>query len=322
MTSTAAREALLDAMIRIRVVEELIAAHYSEQRMRCPVHLSVGQEAPAAAFSLAAQAGDYAVSTHRGHAHYLAKGGALGPMIAELHGRATGCSGGRGGSMHLADASVRFMGTSAIVGNSIPVGVGLGLALRIRGERQASAVFLGDGATEEGVFYESLTIAAVRALPVVFLCENNLYSVYSPLAPRQPAGRAIADMVAAVGVPAVSVDGNDAVACLESVTAALTAARGGHGPQFVEFATFRHLEHCGPDEDDHLGYRPADEVRSWRDRDPIDALTAQLATEGIDSAVRARNTRRRATQEVERAFADALAAPFPDAAACWADVYA
>ena len=141
MTDAQLEIRLLGAMLRIRMVEEAIAIRYSDQEMRCPVHLSIGQEAPSAAFSLAVQREDLAVSTHRGHAHYLAKGGALGPMIAEIYGKSTGCSRGRGGSMHLADTAAGFMGTSAIVGNSIPVGVGLGLALQIKGRAQASCAW-------------------------------------------------------------------------------------------------------------------------------------------------------------------------------------
>jgi pyruvate dehydrogenase E1 component alpha subunit len=149
------RSTLLDlyrAMVRIRMVEQSIASSYAEQQMRCPVHLSIGQEAPSAAFSLVTEPGDLAVSTHRGHAHYLAKGGDLRRMLAEIYGKATGCSGGIGGSMHLIQTTMGFMGTSAIVGNSIPVGVGLGLAMKNQGIPYAACVFLGDGATEEGVF--------------------------------------------------------------------------------------------------------------------------------------------------------------------------
>ena len=159
--------------------------------MRCPTHLSVGQELVSAVFSLIAKKKDYAVSTHRGHAHYLAKGGSLKKMIAEIYGKETGTSRGKGGSMHLIDLNVNFMGTSAIVGNSIPVGVGLGLAIKLKNEKKISFVFLGDGAIEEGVFYESLNFAIVKQIPVIFICENNLYSVYSSLKVRQPLKRKI-----------------------------------------------------------------------------------------------------------------------------------
>ena len=267
---------LYRTMLRIRMVEEAIAAAYADQEMRCPVHLSIGQEAPAAAFSLITQPGDLAVSTHRGHAHYLAKGGDLRRMLAEIYGRATGCSAGIGGSMHLIDTAVGFMGTSAIVGNSIPVGVGLGLALKTQGIPQAACIFLGDGATEEGVFYESVNIAALRQLPVLFLCENNQYSVYTPLEQRQPKSRKIVDVARSLGIRAESVDGHSAPASYEVVSRILPAVRQGEGPALIEFSTHRYLEHCGPNDDDHLAYRRPGELKEWIERDPLRSLGRQL----------------------------------------------
>ena len=182
---------LLKVMMRIRAVEEKIAAEYNQQKMRCPTHLSIGQEAVPSAISSCINKNDFAVSTHRGHAHYLAKGGDLKAMIAEIYGKETGCSKGKGGSMHLIDTKVGFMGTSAIVGNSIPVGVGLALSSKLKKSDQICVVYLGDGAVEEGVFYESLNFAILKDLRVLFVCENNLYSVYSSLDVRQPKNRKI-----------------------------------------------------------------------------------------------------------------------------------
>ena len=182
---------LLNAMRRIREVELRIAKEYPKQQIRCPVHLSVGQAAPSAALSLVVKKKDYLVSTHRGHAHYLAKGGDLNAMICELYGKGTGCSKGKGGSMHLIDTSVNFKGTSAIVGNSIPTGTGLALASKLNESGQVSIINFGDGAIEEGAFYESLNFACTKQLPAVYICENNFYSVYSPLNVRQPEGRII-----------------------------------------------------------------------------------------------------------------------------------
>jgi len=313
---------LFEWLTRIRMVEEEIAKRYSEQKMRCPVHLSIGQEAPSAAFALATQVGDYAVSTHRGHAHYLAKGGNLSAMIAELYGKETGCSKGRGGSMHLADKSVGFMGTSAIVGNSIPIGVGLALSLQIRKVRQASVIFLGDGAIEEGVFYESANFAAVKNLPTVFLCENNEYSVYSGLPVRQPAGRQISDLAAAIGLTSKAVDGNDVEVCYGAIDSALRAARDGEGPQFVEFKTYRHLEHCGPNDDDHLGYRPPGELQDWLDKDPVSLYQNELESRGVLSAEKVLNIRSTVAREIDEAFASAEAASFPVMADFTDGVYA
>lgn len=295
-------------MLRIRVVEQEISRRYAGQQMRCPVHLSIGQEAPAAAFGLAASSRDLAVSSHRGHAHYLGKGGDLRAMIAELHGRATGCSGGIGGSMHLVDPSVGFMGTSAIVGNSIPVGVGLALAEQATGRGGLVGVFLGDGATEEGVFYESVNIAALRRLPVLFLCENNGYSVYSGIEGRWPAGRDVGAVVRAMGVRAQTVDGQSGSECLDAIDREVARIRAGEGPALLEFRTYRYLEHCGPSEDDHLGYRPAAEVEGWRVRDPIALLRGELGIDPSDDA----ELQDDLLAEVTDAFDRALEDPFPD----------
>ena len=270
-------EQLLRVMVRIRMVEEAIADRYHEEKMRCPVHLSIGQEAPSAAFSLVAKLQDYAVSTHRAHAHFLAKGGNLNSLIAELYGKVTGCSKGAGGSMHLADQSKGFMGSSAIVGNSIPVGVGLGLALKLRTENLVSWVFLGDAATEEGVYYESMNFAVLKKIPVVFMCENNDYSVYSDASVRRPASQTIAHVASALGAQARQVNGNDPLQSLEAVKWAREKAK--RGPVLLEFNTFRQREHCGPNFDDSLGYRAKDYVRRGMEDDPVKKLKASLELE-------------------------------------------
>jgi len=166
-------------MLRIRMVEEAIADRYAEQEMRCPVHLSIGQEAIAVGVCSALEFRDYVMSTHRGHAHYLAKGGDLKALLAEIYGRATGCASGKGGSMHLVDLSVNMLGTTPIVGSTLPVAVGTAFATRMRHQDNITVVFFGEGATEEGVFAESINFAALKRLPVIFVCENNLYSVYT-----------------------------------------------------------------------------------------------------------------------------------------------
>ena len=182
-------EQIYKKILRIRMIEEEIAARYHEGKMRCPTHLSIGQEATAAAISLLTTKDDKAVSTHRCHAHYLAKGGSLKAMISELYGKRTGCCKGKGGSMHLIDKKVGFMGSSAIVGNSIPVGTGIALAEKLKNTNNKTIVYLGDAATEEGVFYESVNFAALKQLNVIYVCENNMYSVYTPLSERQPRDR-------------------------------------------------------------------------------------------------------------------------------------
>lgn len=302
---------LLTKMHFMRLVEEEIASRYPNQQMRCPVHLSIGQEGVPAGFALAVRKSDYAVSTHRGHAHYLAKGGDPKAMIAEIYGRATGCSKGKGGSMHLIDQSVRFMGSTAIVGNSIPIGVGLGLASQINGSDDVSCIFLGDGAVEEGVFFESVNFAAVKKLPVLFICENNLYSVYSPLSVRQPEGRNIACMVQTLGVDSVRADGNDVEIVFSVLSRMFDEIRSGGGPRFVEFLTYRWREHCGPSYDDELGYRTDDEVAFWKAKDPIDVMTRRINDSSPDLLADVQKELLKIRFEIDDAFRFAERSPFP-----------
>lgn len=320
MTATLPQRLLRD-MLRIRAVEEAIAERYAEQKMRCPVHLSIGQEAPAAAAGAALAPTDLAVSGHRAHAHYLAKGGDLKAMIAEIHGKATGCCSGKGGSMHLTDLSAGFVGSTAIVGGTVPVGVGLALARQLAGCGEMVCVFIGDAVLETGVFYESANFAALRRLPVLFLCENNLYSVYSPLSVRQPAGRSLAEAASTMGLNATAGDGNDVLASHDLIAAAAARIRRGEGPQFVELATYRWREHCGPMFDNDIGYRSPAEFEAWRALDPIARLTRQLlAGGGIDNAWLAA-TSGAIKDEVDAAFAFADASPFPGPEAAFTDIW-
>jgi TPP-dependent pyruvate/acetoin dehydrogenase alpha subunit len=304
---------LLFRMKRIRHVEETIATRYRDGKMRCPTHLSTGQEAVAAAAGLALRSDDFAVSTHRSHAHYLGKGGDLNAMLAEIHGKATGCARGRGGSMHLADPRVNFTGSTAIVANSIPLGVGLALSAQLHGTDQVSCIFFGDGAVEEGAFYESVNFAAVRKLPVLFLCENNLYSVYSGKNVRQPIERQIHQMVAAMGVISTHGDGNDAPAAYARILDAVYSIRHEGGPRFLEFDTYRWREHCGPNYDNDLGYREESEFLEWKARDPIGRLEWDMLNDEVISDVDVDAMQQRIEVEVNAAFASAEAAPWPDA---------
>lgn len=313
---------LLRHMTRIRMVEEEIAARYGQGKMRCPTHLSIGQEGVPAALAECLRPDDFAVSTHRGHAHYLAKGGDLNAMVAEIYGKVTGCARGKGGSMHLIDKSVGFMGTSAIVGNSIPIGVGLALSAQHHATDQVSCVFLGDGATEEGVYYESLNFAAVRKLPVLFVCENNLYSVYSPLEVRQPPGRCIATVAQSMGLKTIKGDGNDVIAVHDGCSKAIADIRAGGGPWLVEYSVYRWREHCGPNFDNDLGYRSVAEYEHWRSREPIGALRALLlkSFEGLIKFEEKMLAELRS--EVESAFDFAEVSPFPLAEEAYLGEYA
>jgi TPP-dependent pyruvate/acetoin dehydrogenase alpha subunit len=271
---------LCKGMRRIRTVEETIAARYSEQEMRCPTHLSSGQEAVSASVGAVLRSNDLAVSGHRAHAHYLAKGGNLNAMIAEIYGRVTGCSRGKGGSMHLIDETAGFMGSTAIVGGTVPVGVGLGYSLLMNGNDRICCIFIGDSVVETGVFYESLNFAILKNLPILFVCENNFYSVYSPLSVRQSTVIPIHQRVSGLGIRTHHGDGNDVLRAHTIVSEAVTHIRSGRGPVFLEFETFRWREHCGPNFDDELDYRPDNLREEWRDRDPISLFEVGAISEG------------------------------------------
>jgi pyruvate dehydrogenase E1 component alpha subunit len=243
-------------------------------------------------------------------------------MVAEIYGKATGCAKGKGGSMHLIDLAVNFMGTSAIVGNSIPIGVGLALSAQLKKTDQISCIFLGDGAVEQGVFYESVNFALVRNLPVLFICENNLYSVYSPLAVRQPKGRSIASMANAMGIKVATGAGSDVESCHQIMQDAVNAVRAGQGPYFLEFSTYRWREHCGHSFDNDIGYRTQEEFLDWHSRDPLIRLEKTLNDAAATVQQEVNNIKAAVASEIEVAFAAAEAAQFPDAREAYQDVYA
>lgn len=313
---------LLREMIRLRLIEEGIAERYPQGGMRCPTHLSIGQEAAAIGVGAALDRLDLAVSGHRAHGHYLAKGGDLRAMLAEIYGKATGCSGGRGGSMHLIDTSVGFIGSTAIVGNSIPIGVGLALSLQLRKSKHVAAIFFGDGAVEEGSFYESANFAAVRKLPVLFVCENNFYSVYSPLSVRQPTGRQIYKMAEAIGIPSAIADGNDVEQTYLQAIAAITRIREGHGPFFLELTTYRLREHCGPNYDNHIGYRTEEEFLHWKTQDPISRYEAALIQRDFLTQTGLAALKKQINSEISTAFEFAEMSPYPTAESAYQGLFA
>lgn len=308
-------------MKRIRLVEETIAKRYSEWKMRCPTHLCTGQEAIATAVGMVLEKDDFIVSGHRSHGHYLGKGGDLKKMIAEIYGKVTGCSSGKGGSMHLVDKEVAFMGSTAIVGGTIPVGVGLGLSIRLHGTNQISCIFFGDGATEEGVFYESVNFAALKGLPVLFICENNFYSVYSSLSSRQPANRNICRLVDSMGVHSEYGDGNNVIDVYKKVSEAVKTIRNGKGPFFLEFTTYRWREHCGPNYDNDIGYRTEAEFLSWKEKDPIALMEAQLLENGVISRADIEDVEIAIQQEIRDAFEFAEQSPSPAQEEAYKDLY-
>ena len=307
---------LLRSMTRIRMVEEEIAKRYSQQQMRCPVHLSVGQEAAAVGVCAALEQRDWVFSGHRNHAHYLAKGGNLKAMLAEIYGKTTGCCGGRGGSMHLTDQSAGFIAATPIVGSTVPIAVGAALTAQREGNGRVVVVFLGDGAMEAGVVHESLNFAALKGLPILFACENNFYSVYSPLNVRQPANRSISDVAAGHGVTTLNADGNNVLEVYTKAKSAVQELRQGKGPIFIELPTYRWLEHCGPGYDNNIGYRTEEEFQEWKHRDPL-RIASQHSAIALDAT-----TLKAISQEIHEAFASAISDPLPDPALASNLVYA
>ena len=313
---------LYKGMLRIRVVEETIADHYPEQEMRCPVHLCIGQEAVATGVCSAMQRRDYVLSGHRSHGHYLAKGGSLKAMMAEIYGRAAGCAKGKGGSMHLVDLDAGFLGAAPIVGSTIPIGVGAAFGCWQRGEDNVTVVFFGDGATEAGVFHESLDFAVLKNLPVVFVCENNLYSVYSPMEVRQSNRRSIVTLAQAHGMHAERGDGNNVKEVFRIANAAIKKARSGQGPSLLEFTTYRWREHCGPNLDNDIGYRTEEEYQAWKILCPVEAMAAKLVETSDLSNDQASAIGAELRQEAEQAIVYAKACAFPDASKMTTEVYA
>lgn len=321
VTDRATRVELFRQMLRIRRIEEEVARRYADQNMRCPVHLSVGQEAAAVGACSVLRASDPIVSTHRCHGHYLAKGGDLDAMIAELHGKLTGCCSGRGGSMHLFDTAAGVLASVPIVGGNVPLAVGAALASQQRGLPDVAVAFFGDGAFEEGIVHESANFAGCHRLPVVFFLENNRYSVYTPIEQRQPA-RSLLAFADTHGLAARSVDGNDVLEVREAMMHAVARARRGDGPSLIVAETYRFLEHCGPADDDGLGYRPVGELAAWKNRCPIAAFETTLRAAGELDEDMVAGFEHEIAIEVGAAFDAALAAPSPAANTATELVYA
>jgi acetoin:2,6-dichlorophenolindophenol oxidoreductase subunit alpha len=269
---------LLETMVRIRLVDEKIIRLYPRRIMRCPVHLSIGQEAVAAGVCKALIPGDMVFSSHRTHGYYIATGGDISAMMAELLGKSSGCCSGKGGSQHLSYIERGFLGSSAIVAGTIPIAVGAAMAARMQGKKQVTVVDFGDGAADQGVFYESLNFAALHRIPVVFICENNLYATHAHQSARQ-ANPNIFEKASSFNIPSMRIDGNDAVSVYRHARTAVAHARSGGGPFFLECMTYRWYEHVGVHYDYELGYRAKDELVAWKARCPIKKLKAFLLSQ-------------------------------------------
>ncbi len=304
--------AQLERMLLIRRAEEAVAELVTSGEARCPCHLAVGQEACAVGVAEAFRGGDRAFGAHRSHGHYLALGGDLDAMFAEILGKAGGCSGGMGGSMHLVSPENGLLGTVPIVGATIPMAVGAGLAAKLDGSGALAVSFFGDGATEEGVFHESMNLAATFSLPVIFVCENNLFSSHLHIALRQPSN-CVARYALAHRVAYEILDGNDVCAVSGATSRAAVRARAGEGPTFLELVTYRWRGHVGPSEDIDVGVKRGDELKFWKQRDPVRRLReAMIAAEMITAGeIDAMNEG--AASRVQESVARARSAPYPPA---------
>ncbi len=294
--------------LRIRLVEEKIIELYPSDKIQSPVHLSIGQEAVAVGVCAALERSDLLFSTYRSHAYYLAKGGDLSRMFAELYGRTGGGSGGKAGSMHLAAPEVGMMGSSAVVCSTLPHAAGAAYAARLRKTGQVIVCTFGDGATEEGVYHETLNFIALHKLPVILVCENNGLAVHTPLSQRQ--SYVIGDHVRAYGIAVSKLkDGMDFDAVSDHMKDVVAGVRAGKGPHFVEIHTARYMEHVGPGEDFDAGYRSRDSIDQFRKRDPLlnDHPLVQRFTPEI-------------AQEIAEAVAFAEASPAPGLESLLTDV--
>jgi len=297
-------------MMRIRQVQLKLDQHYLEDEMKTPIHLCIGQEAIPVGVCGHLTPKDYISSNHRGHGHYLAKGGDLKGLFAELFCREHGCSKGRGGSMHLVDTAVGHYGSSSIVGGGIPIATGMGLAIKMQNQNLVSVAFFGDGAADEGVFYESLNFAILKKLPVIFILENNQYSICSHVSRRQASQNIFHKMPPEL-LWTCKIDGNDVVKVYNAARRAVTRARSGLGPSFIECETYRLGGHAGCAAQDAKGYRPAEEVKLWEERCPIRTLKEYLLAQGSITPGKISEMEEGINQEIEEAFEYARQSPLP-----------
>lgn len=309
MNSSLFLKGLLKTMIRIRRFEERVADLILSKAIHTPCHLYIGQEAIATGVCAALEKEDMVWGCHRSHGHYLAKGGDARGMMAEIFGRSTGCSGGRGGSMHLVAPEVGVLGTVPIVAGTIPLAVGGGFAAKLKHSKNVSVAFFGDGAMEEGHFHESVNLAAVYRLPVIFVCENNFYSSHLPLLQR----RREDNLVKAAefhGIHGARVDGNDVIAVHQAAEEAVKKARAGEGPSFLEFRTYRWRGHVGASWDEDVGVKRKDELQEWKPKDPILRLKNKLTEMGV-AITELEHMETEALSEAEEAAAFAQSSPLP-----------
>ncbi len=312
---------LLFKMYRIREVELKIAEMYSEQDMRCPIHLSVGQEAVAAGICQLLSKEDSILSAHRSHAHYIGKGGSITKMLGELYGKSSGCAKGKGGSMHLIDLEAGLIAAVPIVGSTIPIGVGAAWGKKLQNKKDKTVIFFGEGATETGVFHESLGFAALHEIPVIFICENNLYSVYTHVRDRQSSKRSLKTIVEGHGIQYLYGNGNNMDEVLEISKKSIKHIEEKKLPILLEFDTYRWLEHCGPGNDDHLNYRDEVETKRWLENCPIALFEKKLLDSDVVTKIEIDENLELLNNEILKAFEDAKKADFLPASSLYDDIY-
>ena len=312
---------MMRRMLRIRHFEEAVINLVERGEIVGAAHSYIGEEAVAVGACMALRDDDWMTGNHRSHGHPIAKGGNVNTAMAELLGKKTGICKGKGGSMHLADFSIGILGESGILGSSIPVAVGAALGSRLQGNDRVAVCFFGDGASNEGAFHESINLAAVWKLPVIFLCENNQYAVTSSFKDMVAVAN-ISDRAAAYAIPGVLVDGQDALAMHEAVTHAVERARSGQGPTLVEGRTYRYYDHSlGLGRIVRNSYRDDDEVEEWKQRDPLDIHRARLIEQNIATAEELDALEEHVKGEIEEAVAFARESPYPDPSEVWEDMF-
>lgn len=299
------------ALLRCRKFEEKIVELYPQQEMRCPTHLSLGQEGVAAGVCAALEKEDLIFSTHRCHSHTIAKGADLKSLMAELYGKKTGCCKGKGGSMHFLEPEIGAMGASAIVGGTIPLAIGAALALKMKLKNHVSVAFFGDGAIEQGTFHEGLNFASLKKLPVLFVCENNGLATCTPISSRQPFAD-IYKRAESYSIPGIQVDGTNAHKVYEAAEAAVERAKKGEGPTLIEALCYRWREHVGPNFDYHLGFRSKEDVEKAIEKCPIKCLEEKIKKENILSKEILLEISDTVTKEIEEAVLFAKESSFPE----------
>lgn len=298
-------------MLRIRKFEETVADFVSKKEIVNPCHLYIGEEAVAAGICSTLRRNDYVFSTHRSHGHYIAKGGSIKTLMAELYCRVAGCSKGKGGSMHIASPDIGLPGSSAIVAGTIPIAVGAALAFSLQRRDSVSVTFFGDGGTNEGVFYESLNLAALKKLPVIFVCENNLYSTHMPISACL-ANTDICKKAEAFSVPAIQVDGNDVIEVFKVANKAIENARHCMGPTLIECMTYRWRGHVGSSYDINEGLRSKEELEYWMDKCPIKRLEAFMKKNNLLSESEKIKIHDNIRKEIEEAIVFKDKSLYPD----------